>query len=629
MKKLYLLLFVLSFIILLGNQAKALYIWQDFDNPGTYPPAGWTITTSTGIYTWDWAVRCSGYGLGYGCIKADFSDATTGITFDLISPLFSVSSTGDSLSFDHAYSPLSGYPDQIQISYSTNGGSTWVILVTLSAADLTTAPSSYAPFVPTASQWATKKYALVSGTNKLKFSAISGYGNNCYLDNIRIGTKYSNDVGVVGFSRYVKAISPGVIDTPKVFVRNLGTTTQSFPVTVTITPGGYSQTLSVTNLAPGAFQQVVFPSWTATPAGSYTYKAYTALSSDLNKSNDTMANTFIVSTNPKNVLMEYCTGTWCPWCPCGETELHSLEGYLPNAVILSYHGYTGSGDPWVTFNGNNILTLLSMNAYPTGTPERLTAPANVGFCGFFDIPFHRTLDIPVAPVKIDIITQNYNSSTRQLNVTLKSTALSTLTGNYKINYVITEDNLVYQQIGNSYCAGSSNAIHSWVVRNMVNGATGDALNSGGTWNNGQSFTTSFSTNINSSWADANCKLKVFVYKDASPLYMGEVQQAIQTSILLTGVIDPKVTPLKYELLQNYPNPFNPVTNIKFSVPKSGFATLKIYDITGKLVATYLDDFISAGTYNAEVDGSDLASGVYLYTLNVNDYTETKKMLLVK
>jgi hypothetical protein len=164
---------------------------------------------------------------------------------------------------------------------------------------------------------------------------------------------------------------------------------------------------------------------------------------------------------------------------------------------------------------------------------------------------------------------------------------------------------------------------------MVNGATGDALNSGGTWNNGQSFTTSFSTNINSSWADANCKLKVFVYKDASPLYMGEIQQAIQTSILLTGVIDPKVTPLKYELLQNYPNPFNPVTNIKFSVPKSGFATLKIYDITGKLVATYLDDYIHAGTYNAEVDGSSLASGVYLYTLKVNDYTETKKMLLVK
>ncbi len=502
------------------------------------------------------------------------------------------------------------------------------MLVVLNVTDLQTAPVTSSPFVPTSSQWATKKYALVTGTNKIKFTGISGYGNPCYIDNIQIGTKYVNDVGISGFSRYRRAFLPGTIDSPKVFVRNFGTATQSFPVTVTITPGGYSQTLTVNNLAPGAFQQIVFPSFTSSSAGNYVYKAYSALTTDQNKLNDTTANTFIASTNPKNVVVEYCTGTWCQWCPCGETELHSLEGYLPNAVILAYHG--SGTDPWINFNGNNILSLLGFTGYPTATPERLVAPGNTGFCGFFDFPFHRTLDIPVASVKIDIISQNYNSSTRQLNVTLKSTALSSLTGNYKINYVITENNLVYSQTGNSYCAGSSNAIHSWVVRNMVNGATGDALNSGGTWNNGQSFTTSFSTNINSSWADANCELKVFVYRDASPLNTGEIQQAIQTSILLTGVGgDPNVTPLKYELLQNYPNPFNPVTNIKFSVPKSGFATLKIYDITGKLVATYLDDYIHAGIYNAEVDGSSLASGVYLYTLKVNDYTETKKMMLIK
>ena len=47
-------------------------------------------------------------------------------------------------------------------------------------------------------------------------------------------------------------------------------------------------------------------------------------------------------------------------------------------------------------------------------------------------------------------------------------------------------------------------------------------------------------------------------------------------------------PVKFELAQNYPNPFNPVTNIKFAIPKEGYASLKIYDITGKLVATYLE-----------------------------------------
>ena len=628
MKKLTLLLAIL-FCILVGNSANALYIWQDFDNPGAYPPVGWTTTTAQVIYTWDWAVRCSGYGLGYGCVKADFSDANSGIQFDLLSPTFGASVAGDSLSFDHAYSPLSGYPDKIIVLYSTNGGSTWGLIDTLNAAALTTAPSSYAPFVPIASQWATKKYALVTGTNKIKFNAVSGYGNNCYLDNIKIGTKYSNDVGAVGFSRFVKAFLPNTIDTPKVFVRNFGTAAQTFPVTVTITPGSYSQTLTVSNLAPGAFQQVAFPPITATSsAGNYVYKAYSALTTDLNKSNDTIANTFIVSTNPKNVMMEYCTGTWCQWCPCGEQELTSLTGYLPNAVIFAYHG-GGSSDPWQTFNGNNILSLMSMTSFPTGTPERLTLPANVGFCGFFDIPFHRTLDIPVAPVKIDIVTLNFNSGTRVLNVGLNATALSNLTGTFKINYVITEDNLLYTQTGNAYCTGGSNFVHSWVVRNMVNGATGDALNTGGTWNTGVSFNKSFSTTIDASWAQANCKISVFVYKDASPLYTAEIQQAMRTSILLTGVNDPKETPLKYELMQNYPNPFNPVTSIKFSVPKYGFASLKIYDVTGKLVATYLEDYIQPGIYNAEFDGSSFASGVYFYTLKTNEYTETKKMMLVK
>jgi hypothetical protein len=245
------------------------------------------------------------------------------------------------------------------------------------------------------------------------------------------------------------------------------------------------------------------------------------------------------------------------------------------------------------------------------------------------MPVHRMLDIPEAPVKIEVLSLSYNSGTRNLSATVKATAMQTLTGNYKINFVITEDNLVYNQTGNAYCTGGSSFVHSWVTRNMVNGALGDTLNTGGTWTNGTSYTKSFTTNITSGWAEANCKLKMFVYKDASPLYTATIQQALQTSILLTGVNDPKVTPLKYELTQNYPNPFNPVTNIKFSVPKFTYASLKIYDITGKLVATYLDEYIQPGIYNAEVDGTGLSSGVYFYTLKTNEFTETKKMMLVK
>jgi hypothetical protein len=88
-------------------------------------------------------------------------------------------------------------------------------------------------------------------------------------------------------------------------------------------------------------------------------------------------------------------------------------------------------------------------------------------------------------------------------------------------------------------------------------------------------------------------------------------------------------PAVYELEQNYPNPFNPTTNIKFAIPKDGSVSLKIYDAVGRLVGTYLDGFIKAGYYNAEVEASNFASGVYFYTLYAKDFVQTKKMILVK
>lgn len=493
---------------------------------------------------------------------------------------------------------------------------------------LKTAPVTGTPFIPLSAQWASKKYGLPIGTNMLKFTAISAIGNNLYLDNIKIGSVYANDVGVSGFKRYKRTFTTGTIDTPKVYVRNFGSTSQSFNVGLTVSPGSYSNTQSVTNLAPGQFQILTFPLWTAPANGNYTFRANTNLAGDQNFRNDTLNNIYIVSNNPRNVLAEYCTGTWCQWCPCGKVAMHELETYYPQTVILAYHG--AGSDPYINFNGNNIISLLGMNAYPTGTIDRLIYPnAYMSSSGFFEYSFMRFMNAPESPVKIDIVSQSFNSGTGQLNVSLNTTALTNLTGQYKINYVITEDNLVYTQTGNSYCTGGSGYVHNWVVRNMVNTAPGENLNTGGTWTNGQVINKSFSTTINSAWISSNCKLKIFVYKDGSPLYLAEVQQAIQTPITATGVSNEEIIPVKFELSQNYPNPFNPVTNIKFSIPKEGYASLKIYDVSGKLVATYLDEYVKAGHYNAEVDRRDLSSGTYFYTLKSGDFMETKKMVLLK
>jgi hypothetical protein len=85
----------------------------------------------------------------------------------------------------------------------------------------------------------------------------------------------------------------------------------------------------------------------------------------------------------------------------------------------------------------------------------------------------------------------------------------------------------------------------------------------------------------------------------------------------------------FSLSQNYPNPFNPITTIKFDLPKTCEASLKIFNILGEEVSTLVSDRLSAGSYSYEWDASSLASGVYLYRLKAGEYVETRKMVIMR
>jgi hypothetical protein len=88
-------------------------------------------------------------------------------------------------------------------------------------------------------------------------------------------------------------------------------------------------------------------------------------------------------------------------------------------------------------------------------------------------------------------------------------------------------------------------------------------------------------------------------------------------------------PLHYSLEQNYPNPFNPTTAIRYNVPKNGPVSIKLFDITGREVATLVNEVKSAGSYEIKLDASGLASGVYFYRMTANDFVSVKKMSILK
>ncbi len=86
---------------------------------------------------------------------------------------------------------------------------------------------------------------------------------------------------------------------------------------------------------------------------------------------------------------------------------------------------------------------------------------------------------------------------------------------------------------------------------------------------------------------------------------------------------------EFTLGQNYPNPFNPVTNINFSIPKSEFVSLRVYDILGREVKALVSQNLTPGEYEVNFDASGLSSGMYYYSLRAGEYVSVKKMVLVK
>ena len=126
------------------------------------------------------------------------------------------------------------------------------------------------------------------------------------------------------------------------------------------------------------------------------------------------------------------------------------------------------------------------------------------------------------------------------------------------------------------------------------------------------------------------KWAAFAFKNGDSLKSVETfditfRRSDHTSIQVIG----NVIPERFDVSQNYPNPFNPVTKINFDIPSKSFVTLKVYDVSGKEVVTLVNQDLNPGRYIADFNGVNLSSGVYFYKLEAADFTEVKRMMLVK
>jgi len=122
--------------------------------------------------------------------------------------------------------------------------------------------------------------------------------------------------------------------------------------------------------------------------------------------------------------------------------------------------------------------------------------------------------------------------------------------------------------------------------------------------------------------------QIYIYRVQAHKSSVGSEYSNEVSLNLTGV-KKEVLPKEYSLSQNYPNPFNPVTRIKYSVPKTGYLTIKVYDLMGREVATIFEGVQQAGNYSVTFDAGGLAGGIYLYQMKVGNFVENKKLVLLK
>jgi hypothetical protein len=137
------------------------------------------------------------------------------------------------------------------------------------------------------------------------------------------------------------------------------------------------------------------------------------------------------------------------------------------------------------------------------------------------------------------------------------------------------------------------------------------------------------TTADLAWVDPVTAIGNYYYKIAAEDFNGNMgDYSAEVPVVISGINESGL-PTEYALAQNFPNPFNPSTNIKFQLREMGHVSMVIYDHIGREVLTLIDQPMSAGYHNVTVGADRLASGVYFYRIRVNDFTSTKKMLLLK
>ncbi|MEO0075127.1 MAG: T9SS type A sorting domain-containing protein, partial [candidate division WOR-3 bacterium] len=496
--------------------------------------------------------------------------ASSGSNARLISPAITITSpTICTLKFWMMHDPgYSTSADQIQVQISPDG-TTWTTIATFNRYAQTQAWTEHVVYLGT-----------FNSNFYLGFNAVSAYGNNMYMDYVKVmaAAPAANDVGVDVIRAPGASHMVNTSMTPIALVKNYGTATQTnFPVVCSIVGSGgavrYTNTKTVASIAAGDTVRVNFDAWTPTISENVTVAMRTNLTGDVNPGNDRKSRTTIIGTV---LLNDFET---------------SDGGYTPDPATGGWEWGTPTSGPNAAYSGIKLWATTLAGNYANSANWKLTTPR-----------FTATTNNPVLK-----FWHWYNIETRWDG------------GNVKMSTNGTTFNLISPVGGYPDTARSQNV-----------GIPQESCYTGSmtTWTEA-----TFNLPVNTG---QNFWIRWHFGSDPSVVYPGWYFDDVMLIGAVQGIEEQNPNQLIITTLNSVkPNPVvNGNARISFNIASPSKVSLKIYDASGRVVKTLVNNHLDKGSYTLTWNGRDemnreVAEGIYFYTLETDNSSTTKKLILTR
>ena len=479
----------------------------------------------------------------------------------------------------------------------------------------------------------------------------SPYSCGYYIDDFQYTVTPYTLPSLNGAATYVTTIEgaiAGAVATPKVTIRNLGTTTiNTARIDVDYNGNNINTMLSSLNLASLASTTITMPSTFTFVAGQQdmvaTISQVNGGGADGDASDDATTMTYdpIIPAVGKMVVVEEATGTWCQYCPRGAVYMEMMSNKYPEFFAgIAVH----NNDP-MTVTAYDAAMGQLITGYPSALADRMSVvdPSQI------EQPF---LDrLVVAPTAFIIPGATWDSSTRTLNVSISADFQSAANNNYKLAVVLTEDEVTgttsaYNQ-SNAFSGGSlgpmggfeslpnpvpaSQMVYDHVARNLVPSFSGFPNSFPATVNAGETHTVNATFVLPASWDETKINIIGMLINPAGKI--DNAGKATITEAVANGFVSGTDMTVGIEeldqvdaTLQVYPNPATTSTTIALNLKSEGNVVVTVRDINGKVMATRNYGLMN-GASTITVPTADYAKGVYMVEVSVDAATSRKTLII--